>query len=117
MTWPDTPQAQGHKDPSAAFALKYVRVAERDLANQSERAYRTMVANWRPNPPVPKNVTYGLSGGILLVMFGAVVQVRLTSADIAQTTRRASSQGRDPIPPAAAAESRQIPDKVTPDVR
>jgi len=44
------PPARGRKGTAAPYSLKEVRAAERDLANQSELAYRTMVANWRPNP-------------------------------------------------------------------
>jgi transposase len=45
------PAARGHKGNSAAYSLKTVRAAERDLAGQAEAAYRTMVAAWQPTRP------------------------------------------------------------------
>lgn len=45
------PPARGRKGASAPYSLKEVRAAERELAQRSEQAYRTMVANWRPKPP------------------------------------------------------------------
>lgn len=48
------PAARGRKGAAATYSLKQMRAAERDLAAQSEHAYRTMVANWRPTPPATK---------------------------------------------------------------
>jgi transposase len=45
------PAARGRKGNSAAYSLKTVRAAERDLAGQAEAAYRTMVAAWQPTRP------------------------------------------------------------------
>ncbi|HEY8555926.1 MAG TPA: IS110 family transposase, partial [Actinomycetes bacterium] len=45
------PSARGRKGASASYSLKEVRAAERDFAQRSEQAYRTMVSNWRPKPP------------------------------------------------------------------
>jgi len=48
------PPARGRKGTAAPYSLKQVRAAERDLASQSELAYRTMVANWRPHRPATR---------------------------------------------------------------
>jgi transposase len=57
------PAARGRKGNSAAYSLKAVRAAERDLAAQGEAAYRTMVAAWQPTrpttKPTPPKVTVG----------------------------------------------------------
>lgn len=45
------PSARGRKGASATYSLKEVRAAERDLAQRSEQAYKTMVGNWRPTRP------------------------------------------------------------------
>jgi hypothetical protein len=42
------PPANGRKGTAAGYSLKAVRAAERELAAQSELAYRTMVAAWQP---------------------------------------------------------------------
>lgn len=44
------PAKRGRRGTAAAYSLREVRAAERQLAAQSEAAYRTMVANWRPQP-------------------------------------------------------------------
>jgi transposase len=51
------PPARGRRGTAAPYSLKQVRAAERDLATQSELAYRTMVANWRPTAPTSKTST------------------------------------------------------------
>ena len=51
------PPANGRKGKSAAYSLKAVRAAERDLAAQGEAAYRTMVAAWQPTRPASKTPT------------------------------------------------------------
>ena len=52
------PPGRGRKGASAPYSLKQIRAAERDLAAQSEVAYRTMVASWRPRrPPTPRAAT------------------------------------------------------------
>jgi hypothetical protein len=45
------PSARGRKGRAAFDSLAAVRAAERDLAAQSEAAYRTMVAAWQPTRP------------------------------------------------------------------
>lgn len=51
------PRARGRKGAAAPYSLKEVRAAERQLAERSEQAYRTMIANWRPKPAVTKTPT------------------------------------------------------------
>jgi transposase len=51
------PPARGRKGRAARYSLTAVRAAERDLAAQSEAAYRTMVAAWQPRRPAGKKVT------------------------------------------------------------
>ena len=48
------PSARGRKGTTAAYSLKAVRAAERELTNQAEVAYRTLVANWQPTRPASK---------------------------------------------------------------
>ena len=48
------PSHRGPKGKAAAYSLKAVRAAERDLAAQGETAYRTMVATWQPTRPASK---------------------------------------------------------------
>ena len=45
------PTAHGRKGKAAGYSLNAVRAAERELAEQAEAAYRTMVATWQPTPP------------------------------------------------------------------
>jgi transposase len=45
------PPVRGRKGQAASYSLKAVRAAERDLANQAEIAYRTMIAAWQPSRP------------------------------------------------------------------
>ena len=51
------PPARGRRGAAAPYSLKAVRAAERGLAAQSEVAYRTMVATWRPTRPPAKTAT------------------------------------------------------------
>jgi transposase len=53
------PPARGRKGRSASYSLKAVRAAERDLAAQSEAAYRTMVATWQPARPAQRKKAAG----------------------------------------------------------
>jgi transposase len=48
------PPKRGRRGNAAAYSLKEVRAAERQLAAQGEVAYRTMVARWQPNPPTTR---------------------------------------------------------------
>lgn len=45
------PTAHGRKGKAAGYFVKAVRAAERELAEQGEAAYRTMVATWQPKRP------------------------------------------------------------------
>jgi transposase len=51
------PPKRGRRGNAAAYSLKEVRAAERQLAAQGEVAYRTMVARWRSNPPTTRTTT------------------------------------------------------------
>jgi transposase len=51
------PPKRGRRGNAAAYSLKEVRAAERQLATQGEVAYRTMVARWRSNPPTTRTTT------------------------------------------------------------
>ena len=48
------PSHRGRKGTSAAYNLKEVRRRERDLAEQAERSYRQLVADWQANAPAKK---------------------------------------------------------------
>lgn len=48
------PSHRGRKGKSAAYNLKGVRRRERELAQQAERSYRQLVADWQANAPEPK---------------------------------------------------------------
>ena len=48
------PAAYGRKGKAAGYSLHAVRAAERQLVEQAEHAYRTMVAGWRPTNPAHK---------------------------------------------------------------
>ena len=45
------PAVLGRRGRAASYSLKDVRAAERDLPQQAESAYRTMVAAWQPSNP------------------------------------------------------------------
>ena len=45
------PSHRGRKGTAGAYSLKEVRQRERELAEQGERAYRQLVADWQANRP------------------------------------------------------------------
>lgn len=45
------PPRRGQKGAASGYSLKDVRARERDLADQAERAYTQMVADWQANAP------------------------------------------------------------------
>ena len=45
------PSRRGQKAKGAAYSLKEIRQRERELAEQGERAYRQLVADWQANRP------------------------------------------------------------------
>lgn len=49
------PSHRGRKGTSAAYNLKEVRRRERELAEQAERSYRQLVADWQANAPANKS--------------------------------------------------------------
>ena len=48
------PSRRGQKGKAAAYSLKHVRRLERELAEQGERAYRQLVADWQAKRPAAK---------------------------------------------------------------
>jgi transposase len=50
------PSRRGQKGKAAAYSLKEVRRRERDLAEQGERAYRQLVADWQAKAPAKPGV-------------------------------------------------------------
>jgi transposase len=48
------PSQRGRKGKSAAYNLKEARRRERELAEQAERSYRQLVADWQANAPKAK---------------------------------------------------------------
>jgi transposase len=44
------PSRRGQKAKAAAYSLKEIRQRERELAEQGERAYRQLVADWQAKP-------------------------------------------------------------------
>jgi transposase len=48
------PSRRGQKGKAANYSLKEVRRRERELAEQGERAYRQLVADWQANRPAAK---------------------------------------------------------------
>ena len=53
------PSAHGRKGKASGYSLKAVRAAERELAEQGEAAYRTMVAAWQPKRPAMRSSDRG----------------------------------------------------------
>ena len=45
------PAAHGRKGKASGYSLQAVRDAERQLVEQAEHAYRTMIAGWQPTNP------------------------------------------------------------------
>jgi transposase len=50
------PSQRGRKGTSAAYNLKEVRRRERELAEQAERSYRQLVADWQAKAPNKEGV-------------------------------------------------------------
>lgn len=48
------PSRRGQKGTASAYNLKEVRRRERELAEQAERSYRQLVADWQAKAPKPK---------------------------------------------------------------
>ena len=56
------PSHRGRKGKSAAYNLKEVRRRERELAEQAERSYRQLVADWQANAPAKKSGVAAANG-------------------------------------------------------
>jgi transposase len=55
------PARRGQRGPAAAYNSKSVRRRERELAEQAETAYRTLVARWQPAPTAATTRTTGVA--------------------------------------------------------
>ena len=60
------PSRRGQKGTAAAYSLKDVRAREKALAEQAERAYTQMVANWQAKAPASKNLGVAAANGARL---------------------------------------------------
>jgi transposase len=56
------PSHRGRKGKSAGYNLKEVRRRERELAEQAERSYRQLVADWQANAPAKKSGVAAANG-------------------------------------------------------
>jgi transposase len=50
------PARRGRKGTAAAYSLKDVRAREKALAEQAERSYRQLVADWQAKAPAAKRM-------------------------------------------------------------
>ena len=60
------PSRRGQKGTAAAYSLKDVRAREKALAEQAERAYAQMVADWQAKAPATKRVGVAAANGARL---------------------------------------------------
>ena len=60
------PSRRGQKGTAAAYSLKDVRAREKALAEQAERAYTQMVANWQAKAPAANSVGVAAANGARL---------------------------------------------------
>jgi transposase len=60
------PTRRGQKGSAAAYSLKDVRAREKAMAEQAERAYRQLVADWQAKAPATKNVGVAAANGTRL---------------------------------------------------
>jgi transposase len=73
------PARRGRKGTAAGYSLKDVRRGERELAEQAERAYRQLVADWQAKAPTTKSVGVAAANG-----------TRLSRPSAGQAARQAS---------------------------
>jgi transposase len=73
------PARRGRKGTAAGYSLKDVRRRERELAEQAERAYRQLVADWQAKAPTTKSVGVAAANG-----------TRLSRPSAGQAARQAS---------------------------
>ena len=60
------PSRRGHKGTAAAYSLKNVRAREKALAEQAERTYAQLVADWQAKAPAAKRVGVAAANGARL---------------------------------------------------
>jgi hypothetical protein len=60
------PARRGHKGTAAGYSLTNVRARETALAEQAERAYTQMIADWHANTPAGKSVGVAAANGARL---------------------------------------------------
>jgi transposase len=60
------PSRRGQKGTAAGYSLKDVRAREKALAEQAERAYAQMVADWQAKTPATKRVDVAAANGARL---------------------------------------------------
>jgi transposase len=60
------PARRGQKGSASGYSLKDVRRRERELAEQAERAYRQLVADWHAKAPATKTVGVAAANGARL---------------------------------------------------
>ena len=60
------PSRRGQKGTAAAYSLKDVRARDKALAEQAERAYAQMVADWQAKAPATKRVGVAAANGARL---------------------------------------------------
>jgi transposase len=73
------PSHRGRKGTTGAYSLKAVRQRERELAEQGERAYRQLVADWQANRPAKAKSDVAAANG-----------TRLSRPSMGQAARQAS---------------------------
>src|SRR3954447_18738387 len=59
------PSRRGQKGTASGYSLKDVRAREKALAEQAERAYAQMVADWQPKPPANRTGVPAANGARL----------------------------------------------------
>ena len=60
------PSRRGQKGTASGYSLKNVRARETALAEQAERAYTQMIADWQANAPAGKGVGVAAANGARL---------------------------------------------------
>ena len=60
------PARRGQKGRAAGYSLKDVRAREKQMAEQAERAYRQLVADWQAKAPTTKTVGVAAANGARL---------------------------------------------------
>jgi transposase len=73
------PARRGQKGRAAGYSLKHVRAREKQMAEQAERAYRQLVADWQAKARTPNSVGVAAANG-----------TRLSRPSAGQAARQAS---------------------------